>query len=392
MFHELRFAIRTLLKNPGFTATAVATLALGIGANTAIFSVVSSVMLKPLPYRDADRLVMVWEDNTQRGFPQDTPAPGNFVAWCDQNRVFDDMAAMVRDSFNLTGMGEPERLEGLRVTSSLFPVLGVKPAIGREFLAADDQPGAANVVILNDSLWQRRFSRDPDVIGKSIALNGQGYRIVGVMPRSFHAPISDNELYIPLPFDAEQRENRHSHFLFVVARLKPGVGVAQARAEMEAIGARIREQYPKEDVGMGATVMPMSEFGMKTLRTTLTALLAAVGFVLLIACVNVANLLLARGAARQKELAIRRALGATGSRIARQLLMESLLLGLLGGLASLLVTTWSSALLFHLFRLDTLHLPMRRLDSIPIDGRVFAFALLVSCLTGIFFGLRCPLR
>ena len=276
MFHELRFAIRTLLKNPGFTATAVATLALGIGANTAIFSVVSSVMLKPLPYPDAGRLVMVWEDNMQRGFPQDTPAPGNFIAWRNQNRVFEDMAAMVRDSFNLTGMGEPERLEGLGVTASLFPVLGVKPALGREFLPADDQPGAANVVILHDSLWQRRFYRDPDIIGKSIALNGQSYRVVGVMPRSFHAPISDNELWIPLPFDAEQRENRHSHFLFVIARLKPGARVEQAQSEMHTIARRMEQEFPATNKGVDAGVVPLREQLVGDVRTALVVLLAAV--------------------------------------------------------------------------------------------------------------------
>ena len=382
MFHELRFAIRTLLKNPGFTATAVATLALGIGANTAIFSVVSSVMLKPLPYRDADRLVMVWEDNTQRGFPQDTPAPGNFVAWRDQNRVFDDMAAMVRDSFNLTGMGEPERLEGLRVTSSLFPVLGVKPAIGREFLAADDQPGAANVVILNDSLWQRRFSRDPDVIGKSIALNGQSYRIVGVMPRSFHAPISDNELYIPLPFDAEQRENRHSHFLFVVARLKPGARVEQAQGAMHAIARRMELQFPATNKGVGAGVVSLREQLVGDVRTALMVLLAAVAFVMLIACANVTSLLLVRSAARQKEIALRAALGAGRGRLMRQLLGESLLLAVVGGAVGLLLAIWGLDALLRFVPEDLVFF-----GKPCIDASVLGFTALVSIICAIIFGL-----
>ena len=381
MFHELRFAIRTLLKNPGFTATAVATLALGIGANTAIFSVVSSVMLKPLPYPDAGRLVMVWEDNMQRGFPQDTPAPGNFIAWRNQNRVFEDMAAMVRDSFNLTGMGEPERLEGLGVTASLFPVLGVKPALGREFLPADDQPGAANVVILHDSLWQRRFYRDPDIIGKSIALNGQSYRVVGVMPRSFHAPISDNELWIPLPFDAEQRENRHSHFLFVIARLKPGVRVEQAQSEMHTIARRMEQEFPATNKGVDAGVVPLREQLVGDVRTALVVLLAAVAFVLLIACANVTSLLLVRSAARQKEIALRAALGAGTARLARQLFGESLLLATAGGTAGLLLAVWSLDALLRFAPEDLVFF-----GKPSIDASVLGFTALVSIICAVIFG------
>ncbi len=225
-------------------------------------------------------------------------------------------------------------------------------------------------------------------MGRTIKVDGADFTVVGVMPREFQWQFwsGQRELWVPVGYTKTDYGRDENSFV-AISRLKPGVSVAQARAEMEAVAARVRDQYPKDDPGMGATVMPMGEFGMKTLRMTLVALLAAVGFVLLIACVNVANLLLARGAARQKEFAIRRSLGAPGSRIARQLLIESLLLGMLGGLASLLVTSWSTALLFQLFRLDSLYLPMRRLDSIGMDGRVFGFALLASCLTGVLFGL-----
>ena len=393
LLQDLRYGLRMLAKNPGFTAVAVLTLALGIGANTTIFSVMNATLLKPLSFPEPDRLMLIWETFGKGPENYNIVSAPNFWDFQKQARSFEGMA--IFDSagrgYNLSSSGakqEPEQVSGLRVSAGFFSVLGVKPLLGRTFLPEEETLGKDQEVVLSYGLWRRRYAGDPQIVGRTIRIDGADFTVVGVMPREFQWQFwsGQRKLWEPVGYTKTDYGRDENSFI-CIARLKPGVGVAQAHAEMEAIGARIREQYPKEDVGMGATVMPMSEFGMKTLRTTLTALLAAVGFVLLIACVNVANLLLARGAARQKELAIRRALGATGSRIARQLLMESLLLGLLGGLASLLVTTWSSALLFHLFRLDTLHLPMRRLDSIPIDGRVFAFALLVSCLTGIFFGL-----
>jgi putative ABC transport system permease protein len=382
MLTDVRYALRTVLKNPGFAATAVATLALGIGANTAIFSVVNAVMLKPLPYRDPGRLVMVWEDSTSHGYPKDTPAPGNFTSWRAQNHVFEDMAALAGRAFNLTGAGEPEKIEGLKVSASLFTILGVQPALGRAFLPQEDAPGARKAVVLSDALWQRRFARDPQIVGKNIALNGESYTVTGVMPRGFRLPMGDSQLWTPLAFDAEEQNNHDSHYLFVMARLKSGVALRQAAAEMETIARRLQREFPATNTGVGAVVAPLREEMVGDARTALLVLLAAVGFVLLIACANVASLLVARAASRSKEIAVRAAIGAGRYRLVRQLVTESLILAVMGGVAGLVVALWGMDTLVRLAPED-----VKFFGEPSLDASVLGFTIVVSLLCGFVFGL-----
>ena len=279
-------------------------------------------------------------------------------------------------------------MSGLRVSAGFFSVLGAKPLFGRTFLPEEETLGKDHEVVLSYGLWKARYGGDPSLVGRAIRMDGAEFTVIGVMPREFTWQFwsGPRQLWVPVGYTKTDFGREDNSFI-AIARLKPGVSVARARAEMEAVGSNVRRQYPSEDADMGATVSPLGDFGMEGLRTTMLTLLAAVAFVLLIACVNVANLLLARGAARQKEFAIRRALGAAGSRIARQLLTESVLLALAGGAAGLLLAAGSTRVLFYVFKLDSLHLPLRSIDSIAMDGRVFGFALLVSCLTGVLFGV-----
>ena len=379
---DLRFALRILLKNPGFTLVAVFALALGIGANTAIFSVVNSVLLRPLPYKDPERLVMVWEDASKTGHPRDTPAAGNYSDWRDQNQVFEGMAAYSDESFNLTGAGDPERLEGIRVSSNLFPLLGVEPQVGRVFTAAEDQPNTQRVVLLSYGLWQRRFGGDPNIVGKPLTLNSESYQVVGVMPARFQFPTNDNQIWVPIAFTSEEAADREVKFLEVIARLKPGITLAQAQAEMTTIAARLQQQYPETNVDIGAAVTSLHEHLVGDIRPALLILLGAVGLVLLIACANVASLLLARAAVRQKEIAVRVALGARRMRLIRQFLTESLVLSTLGGVVGLAVAYIGLVLLRTLIPEDIL-----QASEISIDLKVLGFTLLVSIATGVIFGL-----
>jgi putative ABC transport system permease protein len=380
LWQDLRYGVRLLVRSPGFTATAVLCLALGIGANTAIFSVVDAVLLKPLPYQDPDRLLMLWEKPPGGG--NNVVSAANFRDWSDQNRVFEGMAAIATDSFNLSGVEEPENVPGKRVSANFFALLGPKPALGRTFLPEEEQTGKDKVVVLSYNLWQRRFGGDPHLIGKPITLNSRKYTVVGVMSSYFTRDLPAH-LWIPLAFETKQ-PNREFHFLEVLARLKPGVTLGQAQAEMDIIAQSIAQQYPKTNRNWGVTLQPFrDQIVARDLRQSLLVLLGAVGFVLLIGCANVANLMLARGASRQKEVAVRAALGAGRSRLIRQFLTESALLAMVGGSLGFLLAYWLVDLL-------TAVMPPFTLPSeaeVAVDQRVLLFTLGVSLLTGILFGL-----
>jgi putative ABC transport system permease protein len=380
---DLRYALRMLLKNPGFASVAILALALGIGANTAIFSVDNTVLLQPLPYKNPKELVMVWENATHLGFPKDTPSPANFLDWRGQNTVFTGMAAMARKNFNLTGVGEPERLDGRRVSANLFDLLGVQPRLGRGFLPQEDTPGT-HVVILSHGLWQRRFGSDPRIIGQALNLNGESYSVVGGMPPGVGVPRGGNwkdQLWVPIAFPSEDAWSR-AHYLEVIARIKPGVTLKQAQAEMETIAAHLAQQYPETNLRIGTVVSPLHEEVVGDIRPALLVLLGAVGFVLLIACANVANLLLARAAVRQKEIALRLALGASRSRLTRQFLTESVLLAMLGAAAGLIFAVAGLRIL-KTFIPDMIS----QAGSIGIDAKVLIFTALVAVITGLIFGL-----
>jgi putative ABC transport system permease protein len=393
LFQDVRYGLRSLRGNQGFVLVAILTLALGIGANTTIFSVINNTLLKPLPFPNADRLVLVWETFGKGPDNWNIVSAPNFWDFERQSRSFESMA--IFDSagrgYNLSptrSSQEAEQVSGLRVSAGFFSVLGAKPFLGRTFLPEEEMLGKDHVVVLSYGLWQSRYSGDPSLVGKTIRVDSADFTVIGVMPREFEWQFwsGARQLWVPVGYTKTDFGRGDNSFI-CIARLKPGVSVAQASAEMEAVGKNVAAQYPKEDADMGGTVNLLSDYGMEGLRATMLTLLAAVAFVLLIACVNVANLLLARGAGRQKEFAIRLALGAPASRIARQLLTENTLLALAGGVAGLLVAALSTRLLFYAFKLDALNLPLRRIDSISMDSRVFAFALLVSCLTGLLFGV-----
>ena len=384
LWQDLRYGLRMLVRNPGFTVVAVIALALGIGANSAIFSVVNTVLLKPLPYKNPDALMTVWEDATHLGFPFNTPSPANFIDWREQNTVFEGMAAMAQRSFNLTGAGEPERFDGRKVSGNLFTILGVEPVLGRNFLPEEDKPGS-RVVILSHGMWQRRFGGDAGIIGRALILNGEPYTVVGVMAGAVDLPSMDNwhdQLWVPIAFTAEEAAGRGNHYLEVIARTKPGVTRQQAQAEMTTIAARLEKQYPEENTRVGIRVRQLHEQLVGDIKPALLVLLGAVAFVLLIACANVANLLLARAAGRQKEIALRLALGASRSRLTRQFLTESVLLAGLGGLGGLLFS-YAGLNVLKAFIPPSIS----QAQAISIDGKVLIFTGLISLVTGLIFGL-----
>jgi putative ABC transport system permease protein len=382
LLKDLRYGVRMLMKRPGFTIIAIIALALGIGANTAIFSVVNAVLLRPLPYDKPDQLMIVKETNLPRGLADMNIALPDFLVWRDRNQVFEHIAAYTSDSYNITGTDEPERVRGLVTSGDLFPLLRVNPILGRTFSPEEEQFGNHRVVILSYGLWARRFGADPHITGQTIMLNGNLFTIVGVMPKGFQYPDADVALWAPLAFAPDDSNNtRGNHFLTSIARLKPGVTQEQAKADIVAITAQLEKQYP-ENAGVGADIASLREETVGQIETSLFILFGAVGFVLLIACANVANLLLARAAARQKEIAIRTTLGANRTRIIRQLLTESVMLALAGGILGMLIAMWG---VDALASLTPDELP--RFSEIQIDGRVLGFTLLISLLTGIVFGL-----
>ena len=383
LMKDLRYGVRVLARSPGFTAVAVLTLALGIGANTAIFSVVNAVLLRPLPYRDPARLVTVLHDGWK------PVAPANFLDWREQSRSFESMAAAQAWSLTMTGREQPEQLDVLQTSAEMFHLLGVDAALGRTYGAGEDQPGRGRVVVISHGLWQRRFGGDRGVVGQQVALDGEPYTIVGVMPPDFQfAPFWATHAEAWLPLDLGPRLNdRRGQSLRVFARLKDGVTREQAQAEMETISRRLEGQYPRTNEGLTVSVDPLHEKVVGKSRPALLVMLGAVGFVLLIACANVANLTLAKAASRRKEIAVRIALGAGRWRVIRQLLTESLLLSLAGGCAGLLLAYWSNAALASLGP-DALP----RVRTVGLDAGVLLFTLALSVLVGLLFGLAPALR
>jgi len=385
LFQDLKYGFRMLLKHPGFSAVAVIALALGIGANTAIFSVVNAVLLRPLPFPESDRLMVIYETRLDRGGSRASVSYPNFSDWRDQNTVFESMSTYRTTDLVLTGVGDPARLQAGVVNADLFSLLRATPIAGRLFRPEEDKQGdSGRVILLSQRLWQQRFNSDPEIIGRSLILNSKNYTVVGVMPRSFHFPVDTEpvDIWTTVAIDSGMFPQRGAHYTHVIARLKPGVTPAQAQAEMEGIAANLERQYPDENSHRGISMIPALESLVGDIRPALIILLGAVGCVLLIACANVANLLLARATTRHKEMAIRAALGASRTRVVRQLITESILLSLTGGGVGLLVALWLTKALVDLGGDD-----VPRAAQVGIDTRVLAFTLVISLVTGVLFGL-----
>lgn len=387
---DLRYGLRVLLKNPGFTLIAVATLALGIGANSAMFSVVNTVLLKPFSFRNPEQLVVLWERSLKENLPRMVVSPPNFADWRNQNQVFQDVAAYRLQDFNVVTNGEPEQVRGLRVSATMFSLLGVEPMLGRDFQPDEDQAGKPATVIISHEFWTSRFNSSPAIVGQNIALGAESATVIGVMPAAFDFPppiafrgearAVKVHLWTPLRYGLEMNQ-RGAHNLFVVARLKDGVTPARAEADLRNITERLAKEYPETNSGWDAYPVSLHEQVIGDVRTALWILPIAVGFVLLIACANVANLLLVRATRRQREMAIRASLGARRLTLISQMLAENILLSVMGGAVGLVQAIWMLKLIAVLAPQN-----IYRLNAVSIDTRVVVFTLVVSFITSLFFG------
>jgi predicted permease len=385
LLSDIRYAFRNLIKRPTFTLIAVATLALGIGANSAIFSAINALLLKPLPFQNQDRVMAIWDKNPSRGVEHNEVAMANYLDWKEQNQTFDQLALYRWWSANVTGVNTPERVQGFLVTGNFLDTVGTKPLLGRGFLEEENQPGKDAVAIISYSLWQRSFGGDPNIVNKQITLNSISRTVIGVMPPRFNFP-KGAEVYAPIPLTPELKKNRSSHSYYVIGRLKSGTTSQAAQADIDTIAGRLEKQYPEENTGLGASVIPILQDTVRLYDRALWVMMAAVGFVLLIACANVANLMLARASGRQKELALRAALGASRWRIIRQLLTESVIVALIGGSLGVMFAFWGINFLRSANPGEAAKYAPGW-DQLGINAPVLLFTITLSVLSGLIFGL-----
>ena len=391
LWQDLRYGLRMLTKNPGFTLVAVLAIALGIGANTTIFSCVNALLIHPFSFANQDRLVTLFEVVPDMGIKHGSVAPGNFADWRDQSQSFEEIAAYSQRAFNLTEGEQPERVAGSRVSPRFFALLNVKAARGRTFSDEEGQVGREQVVLVKQNLWERRYGSDPNLVGRQIMIDGKAHTVIGILPRDFNFPLNGGELWTPLALDAKEQSVRESHYLQIIGRLKPGVTKAQAQAEIDSISQRAQQQFPETNSGRTGLVEGLNESFTRGSRMYLNVLMGSVVFVLLIACANVANLLLVRSTSRQKEIAVRMALGGSRWRLIRQLLTESLVLASLGGALGLLFSVWGIEFIKGGIPAGfTQYIP--GWDQLKLDTDVLVFTLLVTLLTGVVFGLAPALQ
>jgi putative ABC transport system permease protein len=383
---DVRLGLRRLRKSPGFSVIAILTLAFGIGACTSIFSVVNTVLLGHLPYKDPGRLAMIWGTNVRRGIDKTPVPPGDFFEWKRRNTVFQDIGSSYDTEVTLTGIGNPQFLLGYDFSANYFSILGVSPQLGRTFTSEEDRPGGPRVVVLSDQLWRNTFLADPGILGKTITLDGEPYSVIGVMPAGFSFP-PGVQVWMPIALPVSAAGDYLHHYIRAMARLAPGVSIEQAQTQMKALAVQMDAEHPATDAGNGVSVTPIRKQLAGDIRTPLLVLLGAVGFVLLIACANVASLLLARATTRHKEIAACAALGASSGRLLRQFLTESLLLSLAGGGLGVALALWCTKFLVSIFPNDIANLSIPRVENIPVDMTVLLFALAATVLTGLLFGV-----